>query len=72
MVIQSFERSTKNYTWECLNERNNNRRILVQNYTKAIFDLATLEDESVIRLRQIVDKLFGNMKALESLSHDPY
>lgn len=73
MVIQSFETSAKNYTiaWECLNERYNNKRILVQNHTKAIFDLDPLEDESAIKLRKFVDKLFGNMKALESLGHDP-
>jgi len=73
MVIQSFETSAKNYTiaCECLNERYNNKRILVQNHTKAIFYLAPLEDESAIKLRQFVDKLFGNMKALESLGHDP-
>jgi len=73
MVIQSFETSAKNYAiaWECLNERYNNKRILIQNHTKAIFDLNPLEDESAIKLRKFVDKLFGNMKALESLGHDP-
>lgn len=73
MVIHSFETSAKNYTiaWECLNERYNNKRILVQSHTKAIFDLDPLEDESAIKLRKFLDKLFGNMKALESLGHDP-
>lgn len=61
-VIHSFETTAKNYAiaWECLNERYNNKRILVQNHTKAIFDLAPLEDESAVRLRQFIDKLFGN------------
>jgi len=73
MVIQSFETSAKNFTiaWECLNERYNNKRILVQSHTKAIFDLDPLEDESAIKLRKFLDRLFGNMKALESLGHDP-
>jgi len=45
MVIQSFETSAKNYmiAWESLNERYDNKRILVQNHTKTIF--VPLEDE---------------------------
>ncbi|KAF0729977.1 DUF1758 domain-containing protein, partial [Aphis craccivora] len=57
-----FERSAKNYTiaWECLNERYNNKRILVQSHTKAIFDLDLLEDESALKLRKFLDKLFDS------------
>lgn len=38
VVIQSFEISAKNYTiaWECLNERYNNKHILVQSHTKCL------------------------------------
>lgn len=39
-VVRCFETSATNYkiAWDCLNERYNNKRIMVQAHTKAIFD----------------------------------
>lgn len=72
-VIQCFETSAKNYriAWDCLNERYNNKRIMVQAHTKAIFDLEIITEESAEKLRQFVDKLFGHIKALEAIGYDP-
>jgi len=72
-VVKCFETSAKNYkiAWECLNERFNNKRIMVQAHTKAIFDLESITEESSEKLRQFVDKLFSHIKALEAIGYNP-
>ncbi|XP_022182788.1 uncharacterized protein LOC111042467 [Myzus persicae] len=71
-MIKSFETSAKNYTiaWECLKERYNNKRILVKNHTKAIFDLKHIDQESSAKLRYFIDSLQGHRKALEALGYE--
>lgn len=71
-MIKSFETSAKNYTtaWECLKERYNNKRILVKNHTKAIFDLKRIDQESSAKLRYFIDSLQGHRKALEALGYE--
>ncbi|XP_050055037.1 uncharacterized protein LOC114131043 [Aphis gossypii] len=72
-VIQSYETSAKNYivAWNCLNERFNNKKIIVQTHTKAIFDLEPVTKEKSSKLRQFMDLLSGHMTALKSLGYDP-
>ncbi|KAL4148855.1 hypothetical protein QTP88_003000 [Uroleucon formosanum] len=72
-VVKCFETSAKNYkiAWDCLNERFNNKRIMVQAHTKAIFDLESITEESSGKLRQFVDKLFSHIKALEAIGYNP-
>ncbi|CAI6367665.1 unnamed protein product [Macrosiphum euphorbiae] len=72
-VVKCFETSANNYqiAWECLNERFNNKRIMVQAHIKAIFDLEKITEESSEKLRQFVDKLFGHIKALEAIGYTP-
>lgn len=72
-VIQSYETSAKNYlvAWNCLNERFNNKKIIVQSHTKAIFDLEPVTKETASKLRQFIDSLSGHMTALKSIGYDP-
>lgn len=73
-VLKCFEISANNYqiAWECLNERFNNKWIMVQAHIKAIFDLEKITEESSEKLRQFVDKLFGHhIKALEAIGYKP-
>ncbi|XP_050535103.1 uncharacterized protein LOC126902121 [Daktulosphaira vitifoliae] len=44
--------------------------IQLQQHTKAIYDLQSIDEESSRSLRQFIDELMGNMKALENLGHD--
>jgi len=56
-MIQSFETSAKYTTaWECLKKRYNNKRILVKNHTKAIFDLKVMDHQSSAKLRYFIEK----------------
>lgn len=57
--------------WNCLNERFNNKKIIVQTHTKAIFDLEPVTKEKSSKLRQFMDLLSGHMTALKSLGYDP-
>lgn len=72
-VIQLYETSAKNYlvAWNCLNERFNNKKIIVQSQTKAIFDLEPVTKETASKLRQLIDSLSGHMTALKAIGYDP-
>lgn len=52
-VIQYFKTIIKNYqiTWKFLNDRYNNKCILVQNHTRVVFELKFIIKESALKLR---------------------
>ena len=71
--IQCLQTTSDNYqkAWTSLIERYNNKIILVQVHTKALFDLAPIDKESSSQLRKLNDLWSGHMKALETLGQSP-
>lgn len=56
-VISSLEISEANYAvaWKLLNERYDNKRVIVQSHLKSIIELPVLTKENAAELRQIAD-----------------
>lgn len=71
--IQCLQTTSDNYqkAWASLIERYNNKRILVQVHTKALFDITPINEESSHQLRKLNDVLSGHIKALETLGQSP-
>jgi len=72
-VIKSLETTAENYetAWTTLINRYSNKRFLIQNHIKSMFDLEPLYKESALNLRRLIDSIHGHMNALESLGQDP-
>jgi len=72
-VIKLLETTDENYekAWKTLVNRYSNKRFLIQNHIKSMFDLEPVYKESVLKLRQLTDSIHGHMNALESLGQDP-
>lgn len=71
--IQCLQTTSDNYqkAWASLIERYNNKRILVQVHTKALFDITPINEESSHQSRKLNDVLSGHIKALETLGQSP-
>ncbi|XP_062531657.1 uncharacterized protein LOC134201239 isoform X1 [Bombyx mori] len=69
LVIHSIEFSSDNYevAWELILNRYNNCRLLVHNHVKALFTLPTLAKESPILIRNLIDTISKNLRALKIL-----
>ncbi|XP_047985748.1 uncharacterized protein LOC125225976 [Leguminivora glycinivorella] len=69
LVIDSIEFSTDNYNiaWELLLNRYNNNRLLIHNHVKALFSMQTLQKESPVLLRKLIDNVLKNIRALKAL-----
>ncbi|XP_061714689.1 uncharacterized protein LOC133523226 [Cydia pomonella] len=69
IVIQSLDFSSDNYTsaWELLCDRYNNKRSLVNNHIQAIFNIEQLSKESSRSIRNLIDTINKNLRALKSL-----
>ncbi|KAF0702325.1 DUF1758 domain-containing protein [Aphis craccivora] len=72
-VIRCLQTTADNYNaaWNSLIQRYDNKKVLIQVHTQAIFDLEPIKKESSSQLRKLVDALSGHMKALESLGERP-
>lgn len=68
-VISGLETTAVNYqaAWKLLQERYDNKRLIIHNHTKALFELPIIHKESHIALRQLLDILNKHLRALESL-----
>lgn len=69
VVVQSVEFSANNYhiAWDLLCERFNNKRQLIQNHVSALFKLETISKESSHSLKQLIDLVNKNLRALSTL-----
>lgn len=69
MVIKSLEFSSDNYliAWELLENRYNNSRLLVQNHVKALFNTTSINKESSVQIRKLIDNILKNIRALNTL-----
>lgn len=68
-IIQSLDFSSENYdvAWDILCDRYNNKRLLVNNHLQAIFNIETINKESSKALRNLIDTVNKNLRALQSL-----
>lgn len=68
-VIKSLEFSADNYVvaWELLENRYNNNRLLVHNHVKALFAAQSLNKESELLIRKLIDTVLRNIRALKTL-----
>lgn len=72
-MVQNLATNAANYTvaWTMITTRYNNRRILIQSHTKAIYELEPIYKESGWRLRALTNNLNMHMQALKAHGHDP-
>lgn len=68
-ALDSLELSSENYSvaWELLNTRYDNKRIIVRNHIRALFDIPPASKESSVGLRRIVDETRKHTQALRAL-----
>lgn len=68
-IIKSLEMSSDNYrvAWELITDRYNNTRQLVSNHVHALFHIHPIQKESAASLRQLLDTVNKNLRALENL-----
>lgn len=71
-VINSITFSAMNYNiaWESLCERFNNKNLLIYNHVKALFNLPSLTSESSSGLRNLIDEVSKNLRALNTLGQN--
>ncbi|KAL0881752.1 hypothetical protein ABMA27_001541 [Loxostege sticticalis] len=69
LLIRSLDFSSENYiiAWDLLCDRYNNNRLLVKNHIQAIFNIEPLSRESPKALRNIIDTVSRNLRALKTL-----
>lgn len=68
-VIKSLEFSSNNYitAWDLLENRYNNKRLLVHNHCKALFTAPSVAKESASHIRRLIDTILRNIRALKTL-----
>ncbi|KAL0860238.1 hypothetical protein ABMA27_010545 [Loxostege sticticalis] len=70
LIIQSLDFSADNYdiAWELICERYNNKRLLINNHIKALFEIEIITRESSRSLRNLVDTINKNLRSLKALN----
>nr|CAI5867023.1 unnamed protein product [Callosobruchus analis] len=68
-IIDSLEFSEENYhvAWDLICSRYNNKRLLVYNHIKAIYDIPQVSHESSLDLRKLAECVTKHLRALENL-----
>lgn len=69
-VIESLEVSDSNYAvaWTLLRDRYENKKFIIKNHMKALFDLPVINKESFSSLRSFVDTFQKHYRALKNLN----
>ena len=72
MLIKSLEFTASNYivSWDSLNERYNNPKMLIYNHIKAILEIEPSNKESSSKLRNLNDTLFKHVTALKTIASE--
>lgn len=72
IVIRAVEVSAANYhiAWQLLRERFENKRIIIHNHLKGLFELPCLVKESPILLRQLLDNVLRHLRSLQALGQE--
>ncbi|XP_071052614.1 uncharacterized protein [Onthophagus taurus] len=68
-IINSLEISEANYdvAIELLRERYENKKVLIRNHVKNIFELQSLTRESHVNLRKLIDNFLKDFRSLQTL-----
>ncbi|XP_029054805.2 uncharacterized protein LOC114882094 [Osmia bicornis bicornis] len=68
-IISSFEISRENYVeaWNILKARYDNKRKIIQNHVKAIYELPLVKKECAVSLRYLIDGFSKHLRALRAL-----
>ncbi|XP_072377748.1 uncharacterized protein [Diabrotica undecimpunctata] len=68
-IIQSLEFAAHNYqdAWQLLCDRFDNKRLLVNNHLKHLFEIESLPKESAVGLRGLIDYVNKHIRALKTL-----
>lgn len=68
-TLRSLSISNENYTiaWSMLKKRYDNKRLIVEEHIRAIFQLPSMQKDNPIPLRSILDGIIRHTSALESL-----
>lgn len=68
-VIKSLDTSSDSYAeaWTLLNERYNNKRVIIFNHLRALLKFPPIAKESAQALRQLLDHINSHVRALKAL-----
>jgi len=68
-VIKSLEITPDNYceALELLKQRYDNKRVISQEYIKALYDLSTITKNNHVALRKLIDDTLCHLRSLKSL-----
>ncbi|XP_045462033.1 uncharacterized protein LOC123672092 [Harmonia axyridis] len=68
-LISSVQVCASNYpvAWSLLTDRYENKKLIINNYIKALFDVKPVIKENSAGLRNVYDEINKNLKALETL-----
>lgn len=68
-LVQSLEITSDSYSvaWNMLNTRYDNKRIIINNHIKALFELPIVTKDSHVSLRHLLDKLNQHLNSLNKL-----
>lgn len=71
-VIKSIEVSDSNYivAWQFLKDRFENKKLIIYNHIRAIFEHPSLSKESYVELRNLYDSTTKHLRALKSLGEN--
>lgn len=71
--LQCLETSAENYrtAWKTLISRYNNKKVLIQNHTRALYGLSVITSETSVQLRELIDGINGHINALQMLGQQP-
>lgn len=72
-TIKTLECTAENYevAWNSLVGRYNNKRYLVENHTKSIYNLMPVQRESSVELLRLTEAIAGHVNALDTLGQNP-
>lgn len=71
--LQCLGTTVENFriAWQTLVSRYNNKKVLIQNHTKALYELPAVTSESSFQMCQLIDGLNGHINALQMLGQQP-
>lgn len=69
-VIRSIEFTSNNYSiaWQLIRERYDNKRLLIFNHVKALFNIEQIHKESSHKLRTLIDTFSKHLHSLQQLN----
>lgn len=68
LAIQSIEVCEQNYesAWKQLNDRFNNKKLIVRKHLQMLFDIPTMKKESSAEIRHVIDNTKNNLQVLKN------